>query len=278
MSRVVVRPLEGQLGARVVGVDADRFRDDESLPGQCMEALEKHSVLVFPELFIDDAAQMKFSGRLGELESGHRGTLEVPQIMTVSLDPAKHVGAEYFRGSFLWHTDGVLTGIPDKVTVLSMRQLSDHGGDTEFVSTYAAYDDLSDDEKERFASLRVVHSLEAQQRLLDPDPTPEQVESWRRFPPREHPLVWQHKSGRRSLLCGSSVSHVVGMDPDKGRALLAELEARATAPDKVYRHMWALGDVLIWYNAGCMHRVHPYDPSSGRELHRTTIPGTEAIQ
>src|SRR5262245_45857745 len=245
MSTVVFEKHEAGLGARVAGVDAARFREDERLADACVEALEQYSVLVFPELFIDDAAHVAFSRRLGVLQSSVEGGLPgFPEIQTVSLDPAKNIGAEYFKGSFLWHTDGVLKGIPNKVSVLSMRRLSDQGGDTEFASTDGAYGALNDNEKQGLATLRVVHSMEAQQRRIYADPTPEQVASWRRFPPTEHPLVWQHESGRRSLLLGSSASHVVGVSPEEGNVLLTELEARATTPDNVYRHVWSRGDVV----------------------------------
>ena len=35
--------------------------------------------------------------------------------------------------------------------------------------------------------------------------------------------MWQHRSGRRSLVLGATTDHVVGMDPDEGRALLDDL-------------------------------------------------------
>jgi hypothetical protein len=93
--------------------------------------------------------------------------------------------------------------------------IADSGGDTEFASTYSAYDELDDQEKRRCAALRVVHSLEASQRLVTPDPTPAQVAGWRRQAPREHPLVWTHRTGRKSLVIGATTDHVVGLDhPD----------------------------------------------------------------
>jgi alpha-ketoglutarate-dependent taurine dioxygenase len=68
------------------------------------------------------------------------------------------------------------------------------------------------------------------------------------------------------------------MDPAEGKALLAELQERATAPDRVYRHEWTVGDLVIWDNTGVMHRVCPYDASSAREMHRTTMSGDEPIR
>ena len=163
-------------------------------------------------------------------------------------------------------------------TVLTAQAVAETGGETEFASTYAAYDELDDREQERLPSLRVVHSLEASQRMVTPDPTPEQVAQWRRQPTREHPLVWTHRSGRRSLVIGATTDHVVGMDPAESRALLDDLVLRATAPDRVYRHTWSVGDTVIWDNRGVMHRVAPYDAASPREMLRTTVLGDEPIQ
>ena len=71
--------------------------------------------------------------------------------------------------------------------------------------------------------------------------------------------MWQHASGRRSLVLGATTDHVVGMEPDEGRALLNDLLARSTTPDRVYRHEWTVGDVVIWDNRGVLHRACPYD-------------------
>jgi alpha-ketoglutarate-dependent taurine dioxygenase len=155
--------------------------------------------------------------------------------------------------------------------------IAESGGETEFASTYVGYDLLSDEEKERFGSLQVVHTFEATQRRIYPDPTPEQLADWNSRPPKEHPLVWEHQSGRRSLVVGATASHVVGMD-QSGRALLDDLLDRVTAPELVFRHTWSVGDTVIWDNRGVVHRACPYDPSSPREMHRTTLVGDEPIR
>jgi alpha-ketoglutarate-dependent taurine dioxygenase len=117
----------------------------------------------------------------------------------------------------------------------------------------------------------------ATQRDVFPNPTAEQRAAWARFPDKVHPLVWTHRSGRKSLVLGSSASHVVGMELEKGRALLDELMVWATQPQFVYRHEWSVGDFVMWDNTGCMHRVEAYPADSGRMMHRTTLVGEEAI-
>jgi alpha-ketoglutarate-dependent taurine dioxygenase len=114
-------------------------------------------------------------------------------------------------------------------------------------------------------------------RLHVADPTPEQVAGWRQRAAREQPLVWTHRDGRKSLVLGATAEQVVGMDAEEGRSLLDGLLTRATRPERVYRHEWKLGDVVMWDNRGVLHRAASYDPSSRRDMHRTTFAGDEPI-
>jgi alpha-ketoglutarate-dependent taurine dioxygenase len=276
MSTLTVEPLGAHVGARVHGADPEMVASDAGFADWCLDTLEAHGALVFRGLHLDDASQVAFSRRLGDVELKGRG--EYPEIMVVSLDPAVSRMAEYLRGTVYWHIDGAQDDIPSKATVLNAIAVAAEGGETEFASTYAAFDMLDPDEQARALATRVVHSLEATQRLTYPDPSPELVAQWRTVPDKVHPLAWTHRSGRRSLVIGATASHVEGMDVAEGRALLASLDERATSGDRVYRHEWEVGDLVIWDNRGVMHRVCPYDPMSAREMHRTTIAGDEPIR
>jgi alpha-ketoglutarate-dependent taurine dioxygenase len=92
-----------------------------------------------------------------------------------------------------------------------------------------------------------------------------------------HPLVWTHRSGRKSLVIGSHADSIVGQPIPHGRSLLVRLQEWAAQPDLSYRHEWQEGDLVIWDNCGVMHRVVPYDENSGRMMHRTTIMGEERV-
>jgi alpha-ketoglutarate-dependent taurine dioxygenase len=256
MDVLTTKVLGETVGAEVVDLDADRLLRDDALPEACLDALDAHGVLLFRQLHLDDAAQIAFAKRLGK-------------VVVVPSHPIPEITE--------WHIDGSMDEIPSKASLLSAHVLAQSGGDTEFASTYAAYDDLTNDEQERFSSYRVVHSFEAAQRRIYPDPAPEQVADWHTRPVKLHPLVWHHQTGRSSLVLGSSASHVQGMDREEGRALLAGLEARATGPGRVFRHEWSVGDLVIWDNRGVMHRACHYDSTSQREMHRTTLLGDEAI-
>jgi alpha-ketoglutarate-dependent taurine dioxygenase len=281
MSLLTINKLTESVGAEVLGVDSARLASDALLAGAVLEALEDNGVLVFPGVCLDPRAQVAFCERLGEVDHSSDGHHPVGGIYPITLDTSKNSSAAYLRATFDWHIDGctpIEDTFPQMATVLSAVQVAESGGETEFASSYAAYDALSDDEKKRYGSLRVVHSLEASQRRVTPDPSPEVVARWRSRPTHEHPLVWTHRSGRRSLVLGASADYVVGMDPDEGRSLLADLLDRATAADKVYSHGWSVGDTVIWDNRGVLHRAAPYDPDSPREMLRTTVLGDEPIQ
>jgi alpha-ketoglutarate-dependent taurine dioxygenase len=271
-----VKSLGETVGAEVLDVDRDRLLQDPDLPAFVHEALEEHGVLLFREIGVDDEEQVAFGRRLGNLvaRTGHT----IPEITVITQDPENHL-ADYFRGNVHWHIDGAMDEIPCKAGILSARVMAPGDGGTEFASTFAAYGDLSDDEQERFADVHVVHTLEATLRRVYDEPTPEQLADWRtRGTPREHPLVWEHRSGRKSLVIGATADHVVGMDADEGDALLDDLLTRATGPGRVFRHDWTVGDLVIWDNTGVLHRVTDYEPTSRRELHRATVDGDERIQ
>lgn len=276
MDTITTEPLTSSVGALVEGVDREHLLDDEDFPAWCLDALEANGALVFRGLHLDDATQVAWSKRLGKVELFGKG--ENPEIFRVTLDPTKNPAAEYLKGTFDWHIDGCTDDIPIMATMLSAHAVAASGGETEFASAYAAYDGLDDDEKAHLETVRVVHTVEASQRLHNPNPSPEQVEAWRRRPAKIHPLVWTHRDGRKSLVLGATTDHIEGMDRDEGRALLDDLLARATTPDRVYRHTWSVGDVVIWDNRGVLHRACPYDPSSPRDMHRTTFTGDEPIQ
>ncbi len=281
MSVLTINKLTESVGAEVTGVDSERLATDDTLGGAILEALEDNGVLVFPGLGLGPEAQVAFCRRLGEIDHSSDGHHPVAGIYPVTLDKSKNASAAYLRATFDWHIDGCTPlndECPQKATVLSAKQVAETGGETEFANSYAAYDAFSDEEKERFGELRVVHSLEASQRRVNPDPSAEELARWRARPNHEHPLVWTHRSGRKSLVLGASADYVAGMDLDAGRTLLAELLERATEPELVYGHRWSVGDTVIWDNNGVLHRAGRYAPDSERLMLRTTVLGDEPIQ
>jgi alpha-ketoglutarate-dependent 2,4-dichlorophenoxyacetate dioxygenase len=87
-----------------------------------------------------------------------------------------------------------------------------------------------------------------------------------------HPLVRTlPRSERASLYLASHASHIVDWPIPEGRLLLRDLVEHATQPRFVYRHVWRVGDLVIWDNRATMHRATPFDDATHRrELHRVT--------
>ncbi len=266
---IETKALSPSLGVEVTGV-ADLL--DDTLVSRCVEALKWRGVLLVRGLHLDDEAQLAFSRRFGEVVR-----LGGSEIFRVSLDPTVNPAAEYLKGTFHWHLDGTTDAVPIKASMLTARHVAMVGGGTEFASTYAAYENLSEQARKRYDDLRVVHSFEAAQRLLHPEPTEKQLAAWRTQTPQETPLVWKRRDGRRSLVIGATADHVVGMDPAESRELLDELVAWSTQERFRYTHDWRTDDLVLWDNTGILHRALPYDPSSERRLHRTTIVGDEEL-
>jgi alpha-ketoglutarate-dependent taurine dioxygenase len=91
------------------------------------------------------------------------------------------------------------------------------------------------------------------------------------------PLVWTHRSGRKSLVIGNTAVNIVGVDPLQGLELLVWLRDWATQPRFRYSHRWRAGDAVLWDNTGTLHRATPYAAGSGREMRRTKLAGEEPL-
>jgi len=275
-----VEDLKPQFGS-IVHADKSALLDADTV-ARCRELLEQRGVLVFPRINLTDTEQLAFTDRLGTRVNYTRsvpgGTAAEADVYKITLDPEINLQPEYVQGTFFWHMDGLNSDIPPpKATVLSGRRIAPRGGQTEFASTYLAYETLPAYEKAEMVGLRAVHSLLSSMRRVVDDPSDEDLKRWSQSPVKEHPLIWNRRSGRKSLIIGCSADHVVGMPVPDGRALLARLVEWAAQPDFHYKHDWQEGDLVIWDNTGTLHRVRPYDRNSGRTMHRTSIAGDEAV-
>lgn len=264
-AKLDVAALTPRIGS-VLRADVDALLSGE-FAAEIRDILERRGVVLFREINLTDDQQMAFTRTLGGIQE--------KEVFKISMDPKVNRVAEYTKGAFYWHIDGTMSEVPILASIMSARSLAPEGGETEFCNTYAAWDDLPESEKRALEKLKVVHMFEVSQRYVNPEPTYAQLQAWQEFQPNTLPLVWTHRSGRKSLVLGSTASHVEGMDLREGWALLTRLREYATQPQFVYRHEWTLGDMLIWDNTGAMHRALPYAMDSGRLMHRTTIEGEE---
>lgn len=232
--------------------------------------LEQRGVIVFPNIGLTDEEQVKVSKTIGKFVPEPTG-----DIFKVSMDKKVNPSAEYVKGAFYWHIDGTMQDVPIFASFLTARVISDTGGNTGFANTYAAHETLSDEEKDYLANLRVVHSFYHAQTYVNPEPSLQEIEGWMSLGTNELPLVWTHRSGRKSLVLGSTAHYVVGLDPVESTRLLVKLRDWATQDRFTYSHKWSVGDAVIWDNTGTMHRAEAYSLDSARRMHRTKLEGDE---
>lgn len=267
--------IKEKIGARVLNTKEELLSG--ALSAEINDLLEQRGVLVFKQLHLTEEEQVLFTNQLGgnATEIGVDGGA----IFSISLDKGEHHKSviEYLKGSLFWHIDGTMNPVPVRGSILTSKVLPTWGGNTEFANCYAAYDDLPQDVKDRIDNLRVVHAMWVSQLYHCPEPSMEQLLDWQSKGTQELPLVWQHKTGRKSLVLGNTARNVVGQDFEESARTLHGLREHATSDPYHYAHEWEVGDSVMWDNTGTLHRAMPYDPDCGRLLKRTILLGEEAF-
>jgi alpha-ketoglutarate-dependent taurine dioxygenase len=245
---------------------------------QIRETLEHRGVLVFPQINMTDEEQIAFTHTLGTFahEEGE-GSGGRDAVYPITMDESINPIASYLKGAFFWHIDGTMSPKPILASIMSGRRVAASGGETEFCNTYAAWEQLPENEKQRLEGLKVDHCVWRSQLYWHPEPSYQLLNQWMARGKNTLPLVWKHRSGRKSLVLGATALQVAGLDISESEALLVRLRDWATRPQFVYRHAWNVGDMVIWDNTGTMHRALAYDHKSGRLMHRTKLEGEESF-
>ncbi len=278
---ITVRQLHPLFVGEVGGVDLRSVSRAEA--GEIEAAIDRYAVLVFRGQPVTDDQQIAFSELLGPLETtaellrkDHKARLK-PQVSDISnLDHKADVLPLGDRrrlrglGNRMWHTDSSFKPVPARFSLLSARSIPGEGGETEFADLRAAYDTLPEAMKARLEGLVAEHSiLYSRSTIGFTDFSDEEragLPAVRQVVVRVHP-----GSGRKTLYLASHASHIIGWPIPEGRLLLRELIEHATQPQYVYRHHWAVGDLVMWDDRCTMHRARPYDLNVPRDMHRTTV-------
>jgi alpha-ketoglutarate-dependent 2,4-dichlorophenoxyacetate dioxygenase len=281
---IAVRQLHPLFVGEVSGVDAGGPIDATALAA-LNAAIDHHAVLVLRGQDLDDERQMAFARHFGELELPRSGAANVkrrlpPAVADISnLDEESRLrGRDDPRrfdqlGNRLWHTDGSFRRIPAALSMLYAHRVpgsSPRGnGETEFADMRAAYDALSDQQKEDIADLAALHDIAWSRGQLgfgDLLFGERQV-----LPPVPQRVVRTHPGSKRKVLyVAAHASEIVGWPVPEGRLLLRELIEHATQREFVYRHEWRPGDLVIWDNRATMHRGRHFDETRVRDLRRVT--------
>ncbi len=275
-----IEPLTPVFGATVSGFDT-RQPLSAANRAEFLAAFEACSVLVMHDQPLTDAQQIAFSESLGPLEETLPGVVgagsKIVRVSNMLADGSlKEPGgrlALFGQANLLWHSDSTFRAAPAKASILSARQIALQGGDTEFASTRAAYDSLSETAKRRIDGLVAIHSIATSRRKVDPRAVSAEQED--ALPPVPQALVRRNPvNGRKALLLGSHIGAIAGLADDEAQGLIDELTAIATQEAFTYRHVWRNDDLVMWDNRAVIHRGHPYDEKTERRLLvRTTLAG-----
>src|SRR5579871_4206577 len=165
---VTVNAIKPSIGA-TLQVDRAALLE-QSTVRSVEEALQQYSVLVFPRLGLTDEEQLAFTDRLGTRVNHARRASNagapIEDVYRVGFDSTLNDRKEFVQGTFFWHIDGVMVDSPiSRLTLLTARKLSHRGGQTEFANLRAAYEALTEAEKQRLEGLRAVHSLAPSMKL-----------------------------------------------------------------------------------------------------------------
>lgn len=276
---LAIKPLHPLYAAEISGVQA---ADPGSAFAEIRAAFERYSVIVLRDQQLDDDGQVAFSRRFGELQVtpkvnpgvgsyfARQSNLDIATNQVIPPDDRRML---HQKANFLWHTDSSYRPIPSLCSLLSGRVVPPEGGNTEFTTTRAAYDELPDALKRKIAGLHAEHSLAHSRSLVDSRALTEEMRN--ELPPSVQPLVRINPvNGKRSVFVGAHASHIVDWPLEEGRALLKELNDFVTQPRFVYSHAWRAGDLIIWDNRCVLHRATAYDTQKyKRVMLRTTVEG-----
>jgi taurine dioxygenase len=279
-SRIEVHPVGG-LGAEIRGISLARISAADI--GAIKKAWYRHDVLLFRNQQLTDDDLLTFSRHFGALDSppnqgaGRKSAPGYPEVYVVSNvrdETGEPIGA-LGDGEAAWHTDMSYLSEPPDASMLYSLEIPAVGGDTCFCSMKAARATLPAALAARLRNLDIKHdgtydSGGNPRKGLAPSNDP------RTSIGTPHPAIVQHPvSGDHALYLGRRRNaYIMGLDVAESERLLDEVWAYIESV--VYRHRWALGDLVLWDNRTTMHRRDAFDPTSRRVMHRTQIKGSGA--
>ncbi|WP_187830320.1 TauD/TfdA dioxygenase family protein [Siccirubricoccus phaeus] len=278
------RPLGPTFGAELSGLTVSGEIGAAELAA-FREALHRYGVVLIRGVANDPAAQVAFSRRLGPLEHHAAAKAVHPQhaeIFCVGNYRGEGITANFARGVEQWHADSSYREVPSLASLFYGAICPPEGGETWFLDAVAAYAELPERLKAELEGKIGVHdlgTLSEWNHRHTPDRLPMTQEARLRWPPVPHPLVKTHPvTGKRTLfICPAVISHVEGMSPEAGRALIEEVMQHATQERYIYRHQWQAGDLVAWDNRATLHTASLFDHTKyTRLMFRTTVAGEAA--
>ena len=282
-SDIEIVPSGAALGAEICNIDLSQPLDAGAF-SSIEDAFSRHSVLCFRDQRLDEIQFLAFMNRFGRVENvpikdfAHP---KFPDIFFVSniRDGGRTIGHD--DAGAVWHTDMSYSERPPRISALHAKEVPvENGvakGDTQFASTAAAYDSLSDADKRRIGDLFAYHDL-AGRRVKKPKQTEtnSELEMRRRKQPNVlHPVVRIHPvTGRKCLyVTNGECIGIDGMEEAEALPLIDGLARHIYRPPYRHTHKWRFGDLLMWDNCAVQH-IATFDykwPEHRRLMWRITV-------
>jgi len=278
-SPIEVRPIAGNIGAEIHGVDVSQDLPAETIAA-IRAALNEHGVIFFRDQTMTANQHKAFTRRFGEIfiHPNYKGVGEDDEIVTMLRQPGdkKIVGEE-------WHADTTMVAEPPMGAILYGIEVPAYGGDTLFANQYLAYETLSDAMKQMIAPLRAIHTdrkvagpragMNAQRstKVREDDAWQETINL--------HPVVRTHpETGRKCLFVNHSYTVAFeGMTEEESKPLLDFLLNHGHRPEFTCRFRWEPGSIAFWDNRATKHlAVHDAGPFR-RLMRRTQVCGDRPV-
>ena len=166
------RNLKSRIGTEIRAEQSDSAQSG-STPKRCGTCSRNAASWCSPQIGFTDDEQVAFTETLGVFAAERAGR---EGLQASHWTPTVNSSADYLKGSLYWHIDGTMNDVPIRASLLSSRVLpADGGGDTEFCNTYAAYDDLPEEDKAELSGLRAMHSAWNTLFYFEPEPSIEHL-------------------------------------------------------------------------------------------------------
>ena len=271
-----ITQLTPTFGAKISNIDLS-VPVTKELKEELNKLFAEHAVLVFPGQPLSPPQFIQAAEIFGVLMEQQIKKFTLAEYPIVGYNSTKDLprvnGKLQVRGEN-YHTDHSNDLEPPMATSLVAVQIPSSGGDTQFVDTRKAFDDLDADLKETIIKLK---SLHVHQSSRSPRSFAKlSNEEMAKIPQTLQPLVIEHPVNKRPALYLNTgrMEGIEGMEIEAAYALIDKLYKHATQPKYEYRHKWQVGDLVIWDNRAVMHQANAdYDPEEYRYLYRVLLKG-----
>ena len=174
-------------------------------------------------------------------------------------------------GEMHFHHDQIHAEVPHNGTLLYSLEIPTYGGDTLFASGYAAYDTLEPAIRNRLEGRRAFHHYNYGGTIRGDN------RGVAAFSESVHPVFRTHdQTGRKAIYVNRLMTvRIEGLPEDESDALLNAMFDHSEKLEFVYRHIWRVGDLIVWDNRCSMHARDDFPSDQRRLMLRTTVTGTQ---